>query len=419
MSDFKKVSKCKLCLSTNLKRVISFPKLPIGDLYLPKEKSNFNKKVYELDIMMCQNCHHYQNSGFVNPKLIYEYYLSRPAATNINLEISFQEYARHLIKNFSRNKKRLFAIEAGSNAGTFIDYMKKNLNIKVLGIEPSNLAEESKKKGLEIINDYFNKDLAKKILLKYGRADFFIANHTFSNIIDNTDFVEGVKLLLKNDGVFSMQTHYHKAVIEKNLIENFTHEHLSGFWVKPLKNFFEKNGMEIIDVKIVEAKSGSIRCFIQKKNGPHKVSPSVQKIINDEIKFGMLNIDRHKTVEKFILERKNQIHNYLSPIIKNKGKIAGYGTSIGATTFSFNYNLGKHLSFLIDDDDYRQNLLSPHYHIPVISPKKIREKNPSAIIILAPLYANDIIKKNLDYLSNGGVFIKVWPKFEIVKNEFV
>ena len=143
--------------------------------------------------------------------------------------------------------------------------MKKNLNIKVLGIEPSNLAEESKKKGLEIINDYFNKDLAKKILLKYGRADFFIANHTFSNIIDNTDFVEGVKLLLKNDGVFSMQTHYHKAVIEKNLIENFTHEHLSGFWVKPLKNFFEKNGMEIIDVKIVEAKSGSIRCFIQKK----------------------------------------------------------------------------------------------------------------------------------------------------------
>ena len=107
--------------------------------------------------------------------------------------------------------------------------MKKNLNIKVLGIEPSNLAEESKKKGLEIINDYFNKDLAKKILLKYGRADFFIANHTFSNIIDNTDFVEGVKLLLKNDGVFSMQTHYHKAVIEKNLIENFTHEHLSGF----------------------------------------------------------------------------------------------------------------------------------------------------------------------------------------------
>ena len=171
-----------------------------------------------------------------------------------------------------------------------------------------------------------------------------------------------------------MQTHYHKAVIEKNLIENFTHEHLSGFWVKPLKNFFEKNGMEIIDVKIVEAKSGSIRCFIQKKNGPHKVSPSVQKIINDEINFGMLNIDSHKTVEKFILERKNQIHNYLSPIIKNKGKIAGYGTSIGATTFSFNYNLGKHLSFLIDDDDYRQNLLSPHYRLPVISPKK-KEKS--------------------------------------------
>ena len=44
MSDFKKVSKCKLCLSTNLKRVISFPKLPIGDLYLPKENQILIKK---------------------------------------------------------------------------------------------------------------------------------------------------------------------------------------------------------------------------------------------------------------------------------------------------------------------------------------------------------------------------------------
>ena len=415
MSDFKKVSKCKLCLSSDLKKVISFPKLPIGDLYLPKEKSNFNKKVYELNIMMCQNCYHYQNSGFVNPNLIYKYYLSRPAATNINLEISFQEYAKYLIENFSIDKKKLFAIEAGSNAGTFIDYMKKNLNVKVLGIEPSNLAEESKKKGLEVINDYFNKNLAKKILLKYGQADFFIANHTFSNIIDNTDFIEGVKLLLKNDGVFSMQTHYHKAVIEKNLIENFTHEHLSGFWVMPLRDFFIKNGMELFDVKVVPAKSGSIRCFVQRKGGLKKISSNVQKIIDDELNFGMQKLNRHNSVKDFINLRKEQIQKYISPIIKKKGKIAGYGTSIGATTFSFNYDIGKFLSFLVDDDKYRQNLLSPHFHIPVISPNKILLEKPDVIIILAPLYAENIIKNNLDYLSQGGVFIKLWPEFEIVK----
>ena len=99
--------------------------------------------------------------------------------------------------------------------------MQKNLGVKVLGVEPSNLYEQAVKNNIETINSYFNKETAKKIKEKYGQADFFIANHTFSNVVDNIDFLEGVKILLKDDGVFSMQTHYHKAVIEKKPYRKF------------------------------------------------------------------------------------------------------------------------------------------------------------------------------------------------------
>tara|TARA_B100000963_G_C22596315_1_gene658006 strand:+ start:79 stop:1332 length:1254 start_codon:yes stop_codon:yes gene_type:complete len=413
-SDFNKVINCKLCSSKNLKKVMSFPKLPIGDKYMPKDKAHLTKEVFELDIMMCQDCHHYQNSGFVNPDLIYSFYLSRPAATNPNLAEAFKDYATHLVKNLSNNKKNLFAVEAGSNNGIFIDFMQKNLNVKVLGVEPSNLYDQAVKNNIQTINSYFSLDVAKKIRDEYGQADFFIANHTFSNVVDNIDFLQGVKHLLKDDGVFSMQTHYHKAVIEKNLIENFTHEHLSGFYAKPLKSFFEKNGMELFDVQVVPAKSGSIRCFSQKKGGPNKIQKSVEKVINDETNFGMDKEERHETVKKFIATRKKEIQNFISPIVKSGKKVAAYGTSTGATTFSFNYDLAKSISFLIDDDDFRQGLLSPYYNIPVVSPKKIEEEKPEAIIILAPLYADNIINKNKDYLEKGGKFIKIWPEFEIV-----
>ena len=413
-SNFNPVDCCKLCNSKNLKKVMSFPKLPIGDKYMPKEKAHLTKEVFELDILMCQDCYHYQNSGFVNPDLIYSFYLSRPAATNPNLAEAFKDYANHLVKNLSNNKKDLFAVEAGSNNGIFIDYMQKNLNVKVLGVEPSNLYEQAIKNNIKTINSYFSKEVAKKIKDEHGQADFFIANHTFSNVVDNIDFLEGVKTLLKDDGVFSMQTHYHKAVIEKNLIENFTHEHISGFYAKPLKSFFERNGMELFDVKVVPAKSGSIRCFAQKKGGPNKILSSVDKVINEEVKFGMDNLQKHDSVKKFINKRKSEIHNFISPIIKDGKKIAAYGTSTGATTFSFNYDLGRYISFLIDDDEFRQGLLSPYYNIPVVSPKKIKDEKPEAIIILAPLYADNIIKNNQDYLSQGGKFIKIWPEFEII-----
>ena len=413
-SNFNIVNNCKLCASKNLKKVMTFPKLPIGDKYMPEDKAYLTKEVFELDIMMCQDCNHYQNSGFVNPDLIYSFYLSRPAATNPNLAEAFKDYATHLVKNLSNNKKNLFAVEAGSNNGIFIDFMQKNLNVKVLGVEPSNLYDQAIKNNIQTINSYFSSDVAKKIKDEFGQADFFIANHTFSNVVDNIDFLQGVKLLLKDDGVFSMQTHYHKAVIEKNLIENFTHEHLSGFYAKPLKSFFEKNGMELFDVQVVPAKSGSIRCFAQKKGGPNKIQESVDNVINDETNFGMDKVERHDTVKKFIASRKEEIQNFISPIVKSGKKVAAYGTSTGATTFSFNYDLAKSISFLIDDDEFRQGLLSPYYNIPVVSPKKIEEEKPEAIIILAPLYADNIINKNKDYLAKGGKFIKIWPKFEII-----
>ena len=160
-SNFKKFNNCKLCNSSNLKEVLNLADLPIGDKYMPKEKVNLAKEAYELKIMMCQECNHYQNSGYVNPDLIYGFYLSRPATTNPELAEAFKEYANYIVENFSNKKTNLFVVEAGSNNGIFIQYMKEKLNTKVLGVEPSNLFDHAIKNKVETINDYFNFDLAK------------------------------------------------------------------------------------------------------------------------------------------------------------------------------------------------------------------------------------------------------------------
>ena len=131
-------------------------------------------------------------------------------------------------------KSELFAVEAGSNDGVFISYLQEK-GLKVLGVEPSpNLSKQANDHGIPTLHDYFSLESSMMIKSEHGEADFFVANHTFSNIIDLDDFVNGVKYLLAPQGVFSMQTHYHLDVIEKNLVENYTHEHLSGFYVKPL-----------------------------------------------------------------------------------------------------------------------------------------------------------------------------------------
>jgi hypothetical protein len=410
--SYTNVNFCKLCQSNKLEKVLHLAPIPIGDRYVPESEREKAFEPFQLDIMMCQSCGHYQNSGFVNPELIYAHYLSRPATTNPVLSDAYREYVSDLLK--LTTKSELFAVEAGSNDGAFVSYLQEN-GLKVLGVEPSpNLSKQANDRGIPTLHDYFGVDSSKKIKDEYGEADFFVANHTFSNIIDLDDFVKGVKHLLASQGVFSMQTHYHLDVIEKNLVENYTHEHLSGFYVKPLVPFFASHGLELFDVQRVPAKEGSIRCFIQHEGGPNKVKQSVADTIAYEESIGMDLMDRHDSVTNFIKTIKTKLHDLLEPAVKQGKTVAAFGTSIGATTFSYNYDLGELLSFFVDDDPVRHNLISPGLQIPVFPSQMIYERETDYVIILAPLYADIIMKKNQEFLNKGGIFIKIWPEFEII-----
>ena len=415
MENYTYVKNCKLCKSKKLGSVLELVPLPIGDRYVPETDKMKVVDTYSLDIMMCQDCGHYQNNGYVNPELIYGYYLSRPATTNPVLSDIYKEYVNDILNKYVR-KSEVFAVEAGSNDGAFIGYLKGK-GARVLGVEPSpNLSRQANEHGIPTVHDYFNLECAKKIYDEHGEADCFIANHTFSNIIDLDDFVKGVKHLLAPHGVFSMQTHYHLDVIEKNLIENFTHEHLSGFYVKPLVSFFASYDLELFHVQRVPAKEGSIRCFVQHENGPNKIDKSVAATIAYEESIGMDRKDRHSSIVSFITEIKSKLHSLLDSEVNQGKTVAAFGTSTGATTFSFNYELGKILSFFVDDDPYRHNLVSPVLHIPVLPSKMIYDRKPDYVIILAPLYADIIMKKNQQYLEQGGTFIKIWPEFEVISS---
>ena len=95
--------------------------------------------------------------------------------------------------------------------------------------------------------------------------------------------------------------------------------------------------------------------------------------------------------------------------IKLKGEIVAlYGTSIGATNLTYQLGLGESIEYFVDDDPYRQNLVSPGYNIPVLNPKALLERKPDYVLIMAPLYADKIMSKNKAYINQGGQFVEVW-----------
>jgi hypothetical protein len=71
------------------------------------------------------------------------------------------------------------------------------------------------------------------------------------------------------------------------------------------------------------------------------------------------------------------------------------------------------LDFIVDDNPIKHGLLSPGYHIPVLSAQALADRCPDYVVILPWRFSEHIIAKNRPYLDQGGHFITILPELII------
>lgn len=403
---------CRLCNSTALELVVPMEAIPQGDGYVPPAKVNETRFLFPHGANFCRACGHVQTTVDVDQSFIYRHYIWTTGISP-GLAESYRSYVDDLVVKFFPGGKG-FAVELGSNDGTFSKHLQAR-GFKVLGIEPAeNLAKRANGAGVESISEFFTEALARKIAADRGQADLIVANHVFANINDNDEIIRGVRALLKSDGVFSVQVFYLYDVMRSFLLENFNHEHPSYMYVRSLRQFFSRYGMELFDVMRVETKGGSIRCFVQHKGGKRPISPAVDAFVAREEAMGLHKPETYKLLRDHIAETREKFATHLAPLKKAGKKIAAYGTSIGATVFTYQYHLGEYLDFFVDDDPARLGLVTPGYGFPVRASSALYEDKPDLTVITAPLYADIIIGKHRKYLEQGGKFLVFRPEFKII-----
>ena len=370
---------------------------------------NSYNELIEINILECKKCKHLQTSTIPDRTKIYDTYLSRPAAVNADLSGEFLIYANDLQKYV---KKDELIIDIGSNDGVFLNFFKKKKYLKTIGIEPAkNLAKHANHSGIKTINDFFGENTINKIRSIFNtKAKLILNNHSLSNIHDINEVFFNVKSFLQKKGIYSIQTFYTKDVLSKKLLENFNHEHLNYFYITTLNILAKRHGLEIFKAFHVPAKGGSIRAYLG-HIGDYEIDKSVNKFEKEEKKIiGSKKI--FKQVESYIENNKKMINKIIKDV--KSTNIIGYGTSIGATTFMTQYQISKKIKFLIDDDKYRQDLYQPGTNILTVDNSIIKKENPDLIIILAPLYFSNIVKK-IHKLYGKFNILRIWPKVSLLK----
>lgn len=405
---------CRLCHSRELALAVEMEPIPQGDGYIPCDEEEAVSGLFPHPIQFCLQCGHVQTGIDVDQGFIYDNYIWKTSISP-GLVDAYQDYAEEMVEKYGVNDQS-YCLEIGGNDGTFSSHMQCH-GVDTLVVDPAkDIAELCKEKGVNVIVDYFGSELAEDIVSKKGRASLIIANHVFANINDVQAIIDGVKVALSEQGVFVLQVFYLYDVIKDNLLENFNHEHPSYYYVKSLNQFFSINGMELFDVSRNETKGGSIRCHVQLSGGPHRIHDSVQQFIQKEQQLGLDKVSTYQCLRNHIDTTRRLFHDMFANLSAN-ATVAAYGTSIGATIFLYQYDIGRYINYFIDDDPARHGLKTPGLHIPVYPPEKLLTDKPDYVVITAPLYADTIIAKHQQYLQHGGKFIVFRPQFRVIDSE--
>ena len=404
---------CRFC-KTELEHVfIDLFNSPASNSFLTKEQLNEPEIFYPLKVYTCSNCFLVQVDEYKKSDAIfnneYVYYSSYSTSWLAHAK----KYVDLMTERFSLNE-RSQVIEIASNDGYLLQYFKQK-NIPVFGIEPTaNTAKVAEEKGIESVVDFFGVRLAETLVAKGIRADLLLGNNVLAHVPDINDFVGGMKIVLKPQGVITMEFPHLMQLIENNQFDTIYHEHFSYLSFHAVKKIFEAQDLEMFDVDELPTHGGSLRIYAKHKEDVSKIiSKNVDALLRREEDKGMLNLAYYNNFQQKALNIKLALISFLIQQKKAGKKIAAYGAAAKGNTL-LNYCGIKNdmIDFVVDANPHKQNKWLPASHVPVVNEEYLKQTKPDFVIIF-PWNLKDEIIKQLSYIKEWNAqFVIAVPELE-------
>jgi len=406
---YKKRKKCAVC-NSNLQNVLELGKVPLAG-YFPK-KGEDDKKIYDLNLMVCPNCGLVQTDSIINPDVLFKDYRY---SSSVSLSGYFKDVAKYLYDKLELRDKTV--LEIGCNDGVLMEPLEK-LEVNIVGIDPAkNIVDLAEEKGLEVELGYFNYRKAKSLGWG-GLFDVVIANNTFAHISDIRSVLRGINYVLDSDGIFVFEVHYLKNLVELKQWDNVYHEHIFYYSVTAIQNFMKEFEMTLVDFEEIPTHSGSIRFYV--KNGRLN-QPDWQKfMISTEYKKIKKTIEDEKllykelfTFKKMTNDHINSIKSFISELKAKNKKIIGYGSSGRANMFCNIVGLtNNEIDYIVDESPERYGRIIPSMNIPIVSRDEMKY-DADYVFIFAWNYSKMIMEKLKDHNFK---YIVAFPDIQVVNN---
>ena len=406
---------CRSCKKDLSLEFIDLGYSPISNAYLNNKNEIKYEIKYPLRVLFCNNCWLVQTDDKVEIQRIFNKDYAYFSSYSSSWLKHASDYVDKVESRFELDKNSQ-VIEIASNDGYLLQYFKKK-NIPCLGIEPTeSTAKVARKKGIDVMIEFFTTKLANELISKKKFADLIIANNVLAHVPDINDFVKSFSLILKPDGIVTFEFPHLLNLIQNNQFDTIYHEHYSYLSLIAVNNIIRKFKLEVFDVEEILTHGGSLRLYIQSsKTGIHMVKGSVKKLVKKEKDFGIQKEETYFNFEKNIIKIKKELCKFLEKIKKENKKIIAYGAAAKGNTLLNYIGLKDDLiKYVVDSNVHKQGKYLPGTGISIVNQEIIKETKPDYIFILPWNLEKEIIKDLIYAREWNCKFIIAIPELKII-----
>jgi len=404
---------CRLCGAKLTRTFVDLGMSPLCESYVPAERLDDPETFYPLHVRLCDTCLLVQLPAYVSGEDIfsdYAYFSSYSDSWVAHAKL----YAETMIGQRGLTRDSLVT-EVASNDGYLLQHFKAE-GIPVLGVEPAaNVAEAARARGIPTEVQFLGADTGRQIAKQHGRADLVAANNVFAHVPDIRGFAAGLRALVKDDGLVTLEFPHLLRLIERRQYDTIYHEHYSYLSLLTSSRALATAGLQVVDVEELDTHGGSLRVHARPDDAAGEPTEQVKAVLAAEEAAGLHTVTGHQEFAPAVLKIKSDLLDFLLTAAREGRSVAGYGAPGKGNTLLNHCGIRSDLlSYTVDRSPVKQGRYLPGTHIPIYAPERLAETRPDYVLVL-PWNLRQEISSQLGYIRSwGGRLAFPIPELEIV-----
>jgi hypothetical protein len=306
-------------------------------------------------------------------------------------------------------------LDIGSNDATTLKAYKTK-GLKRVGIDPTgNKFRSSYMDDIKLVPEFFS-ETAYKAIEKNKKAKIITSIAMLYDLEDPVEFARQVEAVLDDEGVWHMEQSYLPSMLRMNSYDTICHEHLEYYSLTVLQNILDASGLKIIDVEMNNINGGSFAVSAVKRGNRSFAENRavIDWVIEQEGRMGLDTPRPYRQFEESVFRHRKDLRRLIGVLKADGKKIVGYGASTkGNVLLQFCRFSTRDIVAIAEVNSDKFGRFTPGTHIPIVPEAEARAMRPDYFLVLPWHFKESILRREQEYIFQGGKLIFPFPEIEI------